>query len=179
MIFVPQVLSQRLEDESERREKAERAASQLVEHVRSLQTQLEKSVRERESAVVRASKLDGELKTERERGVAREEERERVQESLEAAQKELERVRERVAKSDSELREKKEEARRRDIEHKTEMTEMVGSIWNCILHCLCLCVCVCVWVFGVYCVTAGACESSRNGFVRSPEGGRNPATVTS
>ena len=124
------MVSRQLEEESERRAKAEKAAACLVEHVRSLQTQLEQSTRERESAIVRASKLEGELRTERERGVAREEEGEKMEESLATVRRELESVRERLAEREGTLREREKEASRREIEHTTERTELVYTVHN-------------------------------------------------
>lgn len=119
------MVAQQLEEERERREKAEKAANTLVEHVRSLQTQLGESKRERELAVVRLSKLDIELKKERERGVTREEEEKKMQASLTVVQKEVELVKEKVAEKERKLREKEEEIRQKDIEHKTEKLELV------------------------------------------------------
>ena len=137
-------MSRQHEEECERRAKAEKAAARLVEHVRTLQTQLEESARERELAVVRTLKQEGELKAEMERGVAREEEGHRVQESLTAAQRELETARERLAEREGTLRENEDEMNRMEVEYRAEKIELVGIIRNCII--LRGCVCVCSWV---------------------------------
>ena len=114
-----------LEEERERRCKAEEAAGRLVEHVRSLQSQLEGISRERELAVVRATKLGEELQTERERGVVSEEEGRKVQELLAAAQSELEAVREKGKEREKVLRELEEEGRRREDRHAAEKAKLV------------------------------------------------------
>ena len=57
---------QELVEEKERRSKAELAAGRLVEHVRSLQTGLEKAHRDRELAVAQAASIGQELRAETE-----------------------------------------------------------------------------------------------------------------
>ena len=122
------MLSRELEEERERRVKAEKVASRLVEHIRSLQTQLEESRRECELAVVRVAKLDEELKRERERGEGREEEGRKVKEVLGRTQKELEAARERAAEGERRLGEKEEEISRRETQHRAEVTELVRRL---------------------------------------------------
>ena len=102
------------------------AAGRLVEHVRSLQTHLEESTRERELSVARVAKLDGELRVERERGASREEEARWVQESLAAAGSELEAVRGRAEEQKKAVREMVEERERREANHVAEKTELVS-----------------------------------------------------
>ena len=120
------MMSQELDGERERRCKAEKVAARLVEHVRSLQTQLEERMRERELAVARAAKLDGELRAERERGVAYKKEERKALESLEAIRSELEAVREKAAEREKALKEMEEEKLRRDASTTSEKTEIVS-----------------------------------------------------
>lgn len=107
--------------------KAERAASRLVEHVRTLQTQLENSSREREQSIIRITKIDSELKTEREKRVTNEKDGEKLQESLVAAQSELEAVRERLEEQKITLREKEAEMINREASYNEKKTELVSS----------------------------------------------------
>ena len=60
-----QVLTQELDVEREQRWKAEQAAGRLVEHVRTLQSQLTEAQRRHELAVVRAAQLEREVGEER------------------------------------------------------------------------------------------------------------------
>ncbi len=61
-----QVLISQVEGERERRLKAEMAAERLVEHVRSLQSQVAEGQRRHELAVVRVAEVENQLKGERE-----------------------------------------------------------------------------------------------------------------
>ena len=126
--------SQQLEEERERREKSERVASRLVEHVRSLQTQLEEGRKERELVVVRAAKLEGELGRERERGAAREEAGRKTEETVAGLESELESARERVAESERRVREKEEKYSKRETEHTSETTELVNDNTPQLIH---------------------------------------------
>ena len=121
-------MTRQLDEERERRSKAEMAASRLVDHVRSLQAQLGESARDRELAVARVAKLDGQLKTEKERVVAREEEVCQAQEVLTATHSELEAVRARAGEQESALRTLGEEEKRREASHVAEKTELVSPI---------------------------------------------------
>ena len=121
-------MSQELEEECERRVKAEKVASRLVEHVRSLQAQQEEGKREHEMTVVRVAKLDRELKTEREKRVGSEEEGGRVREALATARSELEAVRERLEEREAALREREAERRQREAGHTEEKMELVSLV---------------------------------------------------
>ena len=121
-----------MEGERERRRKAETAAGRLVEHVRSLQTQLEESRRERELSIARVAKFDRELRAEKERGATQEEEARQVQESLVAARSELEAVRGRAEEQEKALREIAEAGKKREASHVAEKTELVSHV--VILH---------------------------------------------
>ena len=103
------------------------AAGRLVEHVRSLQTQLQESSRGRETAVARAARLDGELRRERERVGALEEESRKLQESMAVAGSELEAVRMRAGERESALRVVEEEGRTKEATHISERTELVSD----------------------------------------------------
>ena len=120
------MVSRQLEEECERRTKAEKVASRLVEHVRALQTQLEESRRQHEGAVVRVARLEEDLRKERERGEAREEEGKKTEELLAGLHGELEAARQRVAEGERKVREKEEEASRRESKHTAEVTELVS-----------------------------------------------------
>lgn len=120
-------MSQELEEERQRRTKAEMAAGRLVEHVRSLQTQLEENIRGQELAVARAAKLDRELKGEREKTTRLEGEVRKVQELLEAARCELEVERRRVGKLENTLRSQEEDNKKRDANHAAERTDLVSK----------------------------------------------------
>ena len=102
------------------------AAGRLVEHVRSLQTQLEENTRERELSVARVAKLDRDLRAERERRAAQEEEARGVQEFLTAARSELEAMRGRAEEQEKALREMAKEEKRREASHIAEKTELVS-----------------------------------------------------
>lgn len=115
------------------------AAGRLVEHVRSLQAQLEESTRGRELAVARAVKLDVEVKKERERTATLEGEMQKVQELLEAARSEVEVVQGKVREQESAMRAMEEEEKKKAASHAAEGTElvslnlfeqdMIGEVW--------------------------------------------------
>lgn len=104
------------------------AAGRLVEHVRSLQAQLEESTRGRELAVARTVKLDVEVKKERERTVTLEGEIQKVQELLESARSEVEVVREKVREQESAMRAMEEEEKKKAASHAAEGRELVSLV---------------------------------------------------
>lgn len=120
------------------------AAGRLVEHIRSLQAQLEETTRGRELAVARSAKLDVEAKKERERIATLEGEIQKVQELLEAARSEVEVVRGKVREQESAMRTMEEEEKKKAASHAAEGTElvrlvnvseqvMIGEVW--LSHC--------------------------------------------
>lgn len=117
---------QELEEERQRRNKAEMAAGRLVEHVRSLQAQLEESTRGRELAVARTAKLDAELKKERERTASLEGEIQKGQGLLEVARSEVEVVRGKVREQEATVRGLEEEGKKKTDSHAAERNELVS-----------------------------------------------------